>query len=87
MRTTHISLTVVSGKLKIGLTHVNEIIAGLAHKKVCAQWVLHHLTLKMQTADWKYVRGYSHTMKMTVMIFWTALSWETTVGCINMAQN
>jgi hypothetical protein len=87
MHTTHISLTALSGKSKFGLTLVNEIIAGLALKKVCAQWVLQHLMLKMKTADWKYVRGSSLTMKMRVMIFCTALSGGTTVGCINTAQN
>jgi len=80
------SQTAIGEKLNTGLAHVNEIIAGLAYKKCILDGCHFSLCVKGRRQDCKNVSDQSLTMKVTVMIFCTALSWGTSVGCITTTQ-
>jgi hypothetical protein len=60
---------------------------GLAYKKCVLNGCCVGLRPKWRQQDWKHVTDYSLTTKAKVMIFCTALSRGTRVGCITTTQN
>lgn len=73
-------------ELNICVSSVSEIVVGLGYQKRCALGGCNVIQLQWRDQGCKHVSNYLLAAKVRVMIFCTALSQGTRVGCLTMTR-
>jgi hypothetical protein len=80
-----ISLTAIVEELNICVSSISEIVVGLDYQKRCVLGGCNVMQLQWREQGCKHVSNYLLAAKVRVMIFCTALSQGTRVGCLTLS--